>query len=416
MRPHGTNRDMNIGNLVVTKGLVVGEDTSIAQRIQVTATTPDIYSDVVHLTWQNVDTQNKLSDPFATANIIYGQAGSWLDSWAPIAHLIHNRILDLDSLALQGKASRFSSKMAYALFAGHLVDYADKYRGMQSVTMHGLEAYADVRLTTSGSGKWVVPPYFIDSVAHLAGFVMNCSDSMDTKNNFCVTPGWDSMKFAESLTAGGSYRSYVKMIPNKADPTVYSGNVYIMRGDGDHEIIGMVGGILFRKYPRVLLGRFFSPPKATAEEGHTSGQVPRVADPKHARQRADAETTERLPARRMSSAPLPINMPQSRPGPIKSNASPVAPVQTTPAKTESTPPLEHSTSAKALQLVANEAGIPSQDLNDDDSFADLGVDSLMSLVITEKLRTDLGVQVGGSLFLDYPTIGAMRVWLDESYA
>jgi len=75
-----------------------------------------------------------------------------------------------------------------------------------------------------------------------------------------------------------------------------------------------------------------------------------------------------------------------------------------------------STSTKALKLVANEAGLDPQDLDDDANFADLGVDSLMSLVIAEKLRTDLGVKVGGSLFLDYPTIGDMRSWLDEAYS
>jgi hypothetical protein len=40
----------------------------------------------------------------------------------------------------------------------------------------------------------------------------------------------------------------------------------------------------------------------------------------------------------------------------------------------------------------------------------------MSLVISEKLKSELGVKVGGSLFLDYPTIGDLKNWLDESYS
>lgn len=79
--------------------------------------------------------------------------------------------------------------MTYTLFASKLVDYAEKYRGMQSVVMHELEGFADVQLTTKESGVWTVPPYFIDSVAYLAGFIMNCSDAMDTQNNYCVTSG-----------------------------------------------------------------------------------------------------------------------------------------------------------------------------------------------------------------------------------
>ena len=56
------------------------------------------------------------------------------------------------------------------------------------------------------------------------------------------------------------------------------------------------------------------------------------------------------------------------------------------------------------------------DLEDDASFAELGVDSLMSLVISEKFRTELDVKVGGGLFLDYPTIGDLRKWLEEYYS
>ncbi len=43
--------------------------------------------------------------------------------------------------------------MAYLLFANNLVDYADKYRGMQSVVLHGLEAFADVLLSSEKGGS-----------------------------------------------------------------------------------------------------------------------------------------------------------------------------------------------------------------------------------------------------------------------
>jgi acyl carrier protein len=55
-------------------------------------------------------------------------------------------------------------------------------------------------------------------------------------------------------------------------------------------------------------------------------------------------------------------------------------------------------------------------MEDDAHFANLGIDSLMSLVIAEKFRTELDVKVGGSLFLDYETIGDLRQWLDEYYS
>ncbi len=81
---------------------------------------------------------------------------------------------------------------------------------------------------------------------------------LETKNNFCVTPGWSSMRFAKPLVPGQRYRSYVKMIPTAEDPNVFLGDVYVLQ---DNVIIGMVGAIKFCKYPRILLSRFFSAPK-----------------------------------------------------------------------------------------------------------------------------------------------------------
>ena len=66
-----------------------------------------------------------------------------------------------------------------------------------------------------------------------------------------------------------------------------------------------------------------------------------------------------------------------------------------------------------LALIAKEAGLEISDLNDDAAFVNIGVDSLMSLVIAEKARNDLGVAGGGSLFLQYPTVGDLRTWLED---
>lgn len=293
--------------------------------------------------------------------------------------------------------------MAYLLFASSLVDYAPKYRGMQSVVMHELEAFADITITTEKSGVWTVAPYFIDSVAHLAGFVMNVSDANDTKNNFCVTPGWGSMRFARPLVAGGRYRSYVKMIPTTADPSVFLGDVYVLQ---DSVIIGMVGAIKFRRYPRLLLNRFFSAP----DEGAAITQPKQVVP-----------STTPAPVKSAHS----LSKPAQSPPPAK--AAPVP--QATPAKgTVATDALSveaqvvnidvnsDSTAIKAMALIAAEAALDISDLQDDASFATLGVDSLMSLVIAEKFRDQLGVTVSGSLFLEYPTVGDLRLWLIEYYS
>lgn len=309
--------------------------------------------------------------------------------------------------------------MAYTLFASNLVDYAEKYRGMQSIVMHELEGFADVQLTTKESGVWTVPPYFIDSVAHLAGFIMNCSDVMDTQNNYCVTPGWKSMRFAKPLVPGAKYRSYVKMIPTVEDSTIYLGDVYIMQDDA---IMGLVGGIQFRRYPRILLSRFFSAPdKMAAIEGKPKAAASQATVP--ARAAPKAATPEPKPALSRHDSGFGGEDEQKKPPPANlPTTAPALPTDATLAATNAGAPsvesaaVSGSITAKALLLISKEAALEISDLEDDASFAELGVDSLMSLVIAEKLRTELDVKVGGSLFLDYPTIGDLRQWLDEYYS
>ncbi|KAK5654604.1 hypothetical protein OQA88_7234 [Cercophora sp. LCS_1] len=387
-------KSANITNLVVTKGLVANKNTNVPQLIRVLVSS-DIASNTAQLTWYSSD-----PEPFATATLVFGNPAEWLDAWKPLTHLIAGRVEALDALAEQGKANRFSHGMAYRLFAASLVDYADKYRGMQSVVLHGLEAYADVELTKEKGGKWTVPPFFVDGVAHLAGFVMNVSEEIDTAKDFCVTPGWNSMRFAKPLVAGGKYRSYVKMIPTTEDPSVYLGDVYILQ---DGEIVGLVGGIKFRRYPRLLLNRFFSPP----DEGHAPAKKAAVV---HAPAPAAAPV--------VAAAPVPVATPAVVAAPVQPPAPTPAPAPTpVAAPVAPAPALDtESTAVKALLLVANEAGLQLEDLEDEASFPSLGIDSLMSLVIAEKFREELGITVGGSLFLEYPTVGDLKAWLLEYYS
>jgi iterative type I PKS product template protein len=385
---------------VVVKGLVANSDRKSSQLIRVTAATTNINSDITGLTWQNVDNDGTVHEPFATANVVYGNSSEWLASWSPMAHLIQGRIEALERLAAEGKANRFSRNMAYNIFGANLVEYADKYRGMQSVVMHELEGFADVQLTTKETGVWTVAPYFIDSVAHLAGFIMNCSDAMDTKKNYCVTPGWKSMRFAKPLVAGAKYRSYVKMIPTVEDPTAYFGDVYILQ---DNLVVGLVEGIEFHSYPRILLSRFFSPPDKMA---NMEGKQQQVAH----QQSISAPRTPAVAIKKEVDVPA-MNIP----APTSASISPALEAEPTTAGSKTKASADDSVADKALQLIANEAGLEISDLEDDASFNNLGVDSLMSLVIVEKFRLELDVKVGGSLFLDYPTIGDLRKWLDEYY-
>ncbi|KAH6635113.1 putative polyketide synthase [Chaetomium sp. MPI-SDFR-AT-0129] len=446
---------IDIADLHVTQGLVARADPSTPQLIRITITTADIHADhTASLQWHTLaadshsDSDETADEPvlFATATLHYTPSpkpttpSPWLSTWRPLTHLVQSRIDTLERLAADGTANRFSRDMAYRLFADRLVNYAEAYRGMQSVVMHGLEAFADVTLTTDtltttdkgegggghgGGHSYTVPPYFIDSVAHLAGFVMNVTldADVDVQANFCVTPGWRSMRFAKPLVAGGRYRSYVRMLPaakeeEGGEDGVYLGDVYVLQ---EGAIVGVVGGIKFRRYPRILLSRFFSAPDAGGkpqQQQQRQQQKPRPA--------ATTTTTATVPVAALpladtpSSASSSLGFSPSTPPSVASSVSsaPIsAPISAKPSTTPAgaAPLNDDSTTSKAIQLIASEAALDVTDLTEDASFAALGIDSLMSLVIAEKFREQLGVVVSGSLFLEYPTIGDLRSWLLEYY-
>jgi monodictyphenone polyketide synthase len=255
---------------------------------------------------------------------------------------------------------------------------------------------------------------------------------MLTREKYCVTPGWKSMRFAEPLIVGARYRSYVKMIPTTEDPSAYLGDVYILRAE-DSAIIGMVRGIQFRCFPRLLLGHFFSAPEApkdaikqiapTVKSKKSSILPTPVTKQKQASWSTESDgsdsgfdepqttKTEKAQVKSKSVEPIDTTIVADTPPSITSVST------STSSEGVATPSSGRETVAtKALDLIARESALDLADLEEGAEFCNLGIDSLMSLVLAEKFRLELDVKVNGSLFLDYPTVGDLTKWLDEYYS
>lgn len=215
------------------------------------------------------------------------------------------------------------------------------------------------------------------------------------------------------------------MIPDPADSTVYHGDVYVLQHGGDvegqGEIVGVMQAMKFRRYPRGLLNRFFSaadvknPDSAggvSVGVAYSHGDSPVKPDP--ARETIQAPSLAK-PAQVMLEMskqfiPEPAPKPTAEPA-TKEKTSPSAQKTATVA-----PDSTSSAASKAMALVAAETGLEASELKDEATFAKVGVDSLMSLVIAEKMREQLGIAVSGSLSLKYPTVGALRAWRLEYHS
>ena len=315
----------------------------------------------------------------AKCHVDFGSEQAWLDEWARTAYLIRGRVDSLVESASSGKAHRMLRGMAYKLF-GALVDYDSKFRGMEEAILDSplLEATSSVKFqTTEADGNFFCSPYWIDSVAHLAGFVVNANDALDSGKQVYISHGWESMRFAEALSASKTYRSYVKMQPAGKD--MMAGDVFIFDGD---RIVGMVGALKFQCIPRQLLNTFL-PPKGAAA---VAAKTPVAAA-------AAATAKKSAPALQIAAAPKRLSKPT-----VKITALP-----------KSGP----SIITRTLDIIATEVGMPQSELADAIDFASIGVDSLMSLSITGRIREELEIDVPSSLFTEQPTVGELKRFMSQ---
>lgn len=161
------------------------------------------------------------------------------------------------------------------------------------------------------------------------------------------------------------------MIPTLDDASIYLGDVYIFEGE---TIIGMVGNIQFRRYPRILLSRIFSAPDESTTSAESSSKI------------NTSLASKAIPATHPAPALKNLVL-DSEPRFLQSHLDheQQAPPASTPTVMENPiPPPKQGTktiTTRAITLIATEAALDPSELQDSASFAALGVDSLMSLVI-----------------------------------
>ena len=446
-----SNISMNLENFEYHEPLVARKSTD-QKQIMHTEGILRADSNTAFFRWYNVEADHW----YSCAAITFENADTWMVDWSRSTHLITSRIDYLQEAAETGRASKLSRQMAYRLFA-NLVDWSEVYQGMQSVFLDQWEAYAEVQLSTKDTGEWYIPPWRMESLVALSAFILNCSNVTDNKNNFFITPGYKTMRFAKPLKPGGHYQSYVRMMAMDI-PNMYAGDVYILEAG---TIIGVMEKIMFRSWPRVMLQRFFIPPdqkartskpKPGVQSAHkkaaiTNGDVAHTTNGAKSMPNSHGASTKPItngtltpptindskpitnghhpdPARDAHEAKGPMLSshqtngtkltPPRTPSPPKEE-SPKQAALIAPSQAESAPPKKKKNHlvTRALAIIADEAGMDVEDLDEEVPFMDLGVDSLMSLVLAQKFRSEIGVEVRDSIFIEFPAVGDLCRWLEK---
>ena len=419
---------MNFSKMAVQYAQVLEKKRTTPQYIQAEARI-DMESKQTYVCWFNVDDHGARADEhFASATIHYEDSGVWEENWERMAQLISGRI---DALAQSvdspsksnSTVSRLSCTMAYNLFQ-NVVTYADHFRGMKSVVLAGFEAFADVVLDADRHGDWFAPPHYTDPACHISGFIMNGSDAVNTRDFFYVTHGWDSWRALEPLEAGVSYKSYVKMVPVRDEAHMYAGDVYLMKDD---RIVAEVSRMRFKRILRQLMKNFFSPGQGLVKPqhrmpAHASPQT--SAAPKKTLPSVPKKVQVQQPVKQKSNFPVPA---AELTPPLSRQQSPLPTRLPSPSRArEPSPPPErrdsgvasqssdNSNVSKCMEIIAQEVGVEVSELKDDERFAELGVDSLLSLVLAEKMSTELRIEVKSAVFLECETVADVKGWIAEN--
>lgn len=385
-RPQAGKPFVNVGNMETHKPLVLNlEGATPSQLVQIEAKL-DFTKGRGVINYRTVAPDGKLIDQ-AKCDVTYEDSAAWTSEWERRKFLVQTRV---DMLKAGGKGiHQIQRGLVYKLFAA-LVQYDDKFRGMEEVIMHseGLEATSKVVFqATKKDGNFFLNPYFIDSLCHITGFIMNANDAVDSKKQIYISHGWESLRFAKDIDQDKEYRSYVKMQHVPGGGKMVAGDVYVF--DEADEIVAVAGGVKFQCVPKPLLDTLLSAKKATPSR-------PTPAPATQIKQQKTSQTTTKARVSQPTSkAPL-VELEVSK----KNKTSTRIDTQMTGNLT-----------SKALLIIANEVGCETSELADPIALSDLGIDSLMSLSISGRFREELELAFQSSVFNEMETIGQLKSFM-----
>ncbi|KAM3427380.1 hypothetical protein NHJ13734_009003 [Beauveria thailandica] len=341
-------------------------ETSRLFRVSATA---DWASQLISISIYSVDDDGNTTAHHAKANVrLIIDKAVWLAEWKPMAYLIRGRIASLERGVANGNSHKLKRSMVYKLFTS-IVDYSYEYQGMQEVILDSdeLEATAKVSFRVDHQG-FIMNPHWIDSLGHLAGFIMNGNEFTQSDKQVFINHGWGRLRFGETPCEGKIYTTYTKM--QLVESKLYVGDTYVLDGE---RIVAMFDKVAFQGVPRKIIGRLLPSTKETAP-------LPGIKkDPSYEK-----------------------TWPATTPAPAQSHIRPTS-------AAGSSADLDFR---RVLTIIAEEVGITPTELQPDIQLADLGLDSLLSLTISSRINDDMGLDLPSTLFVEHPTVKDLQLFFD----
>ncbi|KAL5113728.1 hypothetical protein ACEQ8H_008401 [Pleosporales sp. CAS-2024a] len=346
-------------------------------------TAPQLLQTIVHISedqqvrceFSTVQEDGKIITRHASYVVAYGSTPT-LQTLRDQAVQITTAIQTIQEELVAGISYRFNSSMIYRMVAA-LADFDRGYRGLKEIVLNSesMTATSIVDLSilpkNAHSQSFVAHPAYVDSFSQLAGFVINANEACDLEAECFVNHGWGSFVLYEDINENGVYRAYAKM--EKKENRIWQGTLVVLR---DERVVAIFKDITLQGIPPRLLHQVLSSASKTQSQKNQG-------------------------------------LSDHSPPPYQDGVA---------VKSPSTMRIEEknarlrSDSAKILAIISEESGIDSADLHDDMQLVDLGIDSLLSLVITSRLRDDLQFDLGPvtSFFDEFKTLKQLKMAYAQS--
>lgn len=238
-RQIGTSNDttgLDVADMKVMNPLVFKADSN-AQLFRVTASA-EWNRNIISFQLFSVNNAGRKTAEHATFSVLITPNQNWIAEWQRQAYLIRSRISALGNNVKEGNAHMLKRPLAYQLFST-LVRYNQDYQGMQEVILDSDEHEATARVEFQvEDGGFKFNPCWVDSLGHIAGFIMNASDATPTKAQVFINHGWDRMRCAIKFEKGVQYQVYNRM--QLESGTTYVGDTYIFK---DNTLVAIYEGI-----------------------------------------------------------------------------------------------------------------------------------------------------------------------------
>ncbi|KAJ4320237.1 hypothetical protein N0V94_003501 [Neodidymelliopsis sp. IMI 364377] len=335
----------------------------------------------------------------------------------------HERLQRLREGVKRGEFVHYTGRSGYKLMS-NVAHFHPDYKLLDNVILDETTMEACSTITTSkitSKGDFAAHPAYVDAITQLGGFSLNAQDSTDLDVTVFVNHGWESFQLFEEARPDRTYDLYTQMKHHKGD--LYHGDTVVLDGT---KVVAFFKGLSLRNIQRKALrmvlqqnhdraNRLAGKPKAGP-----STNSPAVKSISKAPVTSTAPVTKE--SFKVSNVAAHQSEVEERSTALPKPQSSILANPATPANVAiGAPTIESNRSVNqksgkahaALVIIAEESGIDIAEMTDETIFADVGIDSLMSMVIGSRLREemDLDLDTDFSIFADFPTVKSLKIFL-----